>query len=111
MVAAALRGLGFEVEVAEDGAALRSMLARADETGELPDLIVSDHHMPGVHGLDLLREMGSNGHAQIPFIVITAFGDAETHRRASELGAYAVFDKPFDLLDLAQAVEAAVEAQ
>ena len=35
-----------------------------------------------------------------PVILITAFGDDATHREARELGADAMFDKPFDLEDL-----------
>jgi DNA-binding NtrC family response regulator len=34
---------------------------------------------------------------RIPFILITAFGDADTHDEAQRLGATAVLDKPFDM--------------
>ena len=59
--------------------------------------------MPGCSGLDLLaclRHFDWN----TPVILITAFGNAETHDQARRLGAFAVFDKPFDLADLETAV-------
>ena len=45
-------------------------------------------------------------HAQcdIPIILMTAFGDRETHEKARRLGAVATFDKPFDADDMSTAV-------
>ena len=63
------------------------------------DLIISDIRMPGVTGLSVLEGMRLfEGFP--PMILITAFGDEETHTRANELGAAAVFDKPFEIEDL-----------
>lgn len=52
--------------------------------------------MPRVDGLDLLHWLGGR-FPEVPVILITAFGDSQTHRRAKELGATVVLDKPFDL--------------
>lgn len=71
--------------------------------GERPDLIISDIRMPGLTGLEVLaglrslKRIGARGGT--PVILITAFGDAETHALAGRLGAV-VLDKPFDLDDL-----------
>ena len=63
------------------------------------DLIISDIRMPGVTGLSVLEGIHMfEGFP--PMILITAFGDEETHARAKELGAVAVFDKPFEMEDL-----------
>jgi len=68
-----------------------------------PDLIVSDVRMPGWSGLDLLRFLRHRRSA-IPVVLITAFGDRDTHERAARLGA-AVLDKPFALADLRRAID------
>ncbi len=59
--------------------------------------------MPGWNGLAVLQHLRREDWA-MPFIVITAFGDEDTHQEASRLGAAAVFDKPFDVDDLRTAV-------
>ena len=41
-----------------------------------------------------------------PIILITAFGDKETHMQAERLGAVALFDKPFDIDEMLKKVHA-----
>ncbi len=63
------------------------------------DLVLSDIRMPGWSGLDGLTRVA--GHPALPpLILFTAFGDAETHERALELGALTLLDKPFDIDEL-----------
>lgn len=84
-------------------------LQQQNESGPLPSLIITDHHMPKVFGLDAMAAAQAHPRTRaIPFIVITAFGDASTHARAHALGAATVLDKPFDLQDLLAATAAAV---
>jgi CheY-like chemotaxis protein len=59
------------------------------------DLIVSDIRMPGVTALEVVEGVQQYGGLP-PIILITAFGDKDTHMRAYELGVAAVFDKPFE---------------
>ena len=63
------------------------------------DLIVSDIRMPGITALDILRDIAPF-EGLPPVILITAFGDEDTHAQAYELGVAAVFDKPFAFDDL-----------
>lgn len=72
------------------------------------DVVVSDIRMPSMSGLDVLRILNEVQCAGVcpPTIFITAFGDEATHERAQELGAVTVFDKPFDIKDLIEAVRA-----
>ena len=69
--------------------------------GIQPQLIVilSDINMPGVDGLTLLREIKAI-RPDIPVMMVTAYGDDERRRRASEYGAAEFITKPvdFDLL-------------
>jgi CheY-like chemotaxis protein len=76
--------------------------ALARLAGEIePQLIVilSDINMPGMDGLALLREI-KKLHPDLPVMMVTAYGDEERRRRASEYGASDFLSKPvdFDLL-------------
>ena len=63
------------------------------------DLIVSAIQMAGSNALETIEGLQQHGSIP-PIIMITAFGDSETHMRACELGVEAVFDKPFEFDDL-----------
>jgi CheY-like chemotaxis protein len=71
------------------------------DTGIRPELIVilSDINMPGMDGLALLREIKTRW-AELPVMMVTAYGDDERRRRADEYGALEFITKPvdFDLL-------------
>ena len=70
------------------------------------DVVISDIRMPKMGGLDALRIINDLNCAEVcpPTILITAFGDEETHSMARILGAAEVLDKPFDINDLIQNV-------
>ena len=65
--------------------------------GIVPPLIVilSDINMPGMDGLHLLGEIRRRW-PELPAIMVTAYGDDERRRRASELGALEFLTKPVD---------------
>ena len=66
--------------------------------GEIePQLIVilSDINMPGMDGLSLLREVKQQ-QPNLPVMMVTAYGDDERRRRASEYGAAEFITKPVD---------------
>ncbi len=93
---------GFVVEPARDGQELSECLARRARSGRYPALVVTDHQMPGVHALDVLKDLG-DAVDHPPVIVITAFAH-EIEPRARRFGAKAVFHKPFDYDDFRTAV-------
>lgn len=71
-------------------------------------LLISDIRMPGLSGLEILEGFrGKRGFP--PAILITAFGDEETHAKARESGAIAVLDKPFEVEDLLAMVHEIVD--
>ena len=75
-------------------------LARlADEIEPQLIVILSDINMPGMDGLALLREIKKT-HPGLPVMMVTAYGDEERRRRASDYGASDFLSKPvdFDLL-------------
>ena len=68
-----------------------------------PELIVilSDINMPGMDGLELLREV-RRLRPELPVLMVTAYGDDERRHRADELGAAAFLSKPVDFDQLRQ---------
>lgn len=71
-------------------------LARAAEVKD-PSLILilSDINMPGMTGLEMLPKVRAE-RPDVPVIMITAYGDAETRRKAIENGAIGLLTKPID---------------
>jgi len=112
ILASTLRGDGYEVVEVGDGSRLLhrllySKLLFGSRNGF--DLIISDVRMPKVSGLGVLASLRGDDDAP-PVILITAFGDRETHAEAERLGAVALFDKPFDIQDFRVAVRGALAA-
>jgi CheY-like chemotaxis protein len=105
MMTASLSDEGFVVVEAGDGNRLLELIGSQllSPNRDHVDLIISDVRMPGHTGLEVLAGLRGSDWAT-PFILITAFGDEETHAEARRLGAVAIFDKPFDLDDLKTAV-------
>ena len=67
-------------------------------------LILSDINMPGMSGLELLPKAKA-ARPDVPVIMITAYGDAETKRKALENGAEALLTKPIDFAALRGEIE------
>ncbi|MGM0578832.1 MAG: response regulator [Myxococcota bacterium] len=110
LLSAYLRRFGVTVSEAASG---DELLAKLDGDGHggghgPPALVITDVHMPGMSGLEVLERFRRDDETT-PVIVITSFGDASTHGRAKRLGAVRVFDKPFDLDDLVQEIEAILQ--
>jgi CheY-like chemotaxis protein len=86
-------------------AALRRI---SDADGATLILILSDINMPGMSGFDLLPRAKAV-RPDVPVIMITAYGDAETKRKALEAGAEALLTKPIDFGVLKSEIETRVE--
>jgi len=71
-------------------------------------LILSDINMPGMSGLELLPK-AKEARPDVPVIMITAYGDAETKRTALENGADALLPKPIDFVLLRNEIDTRVE--
>jgi CheY-like chemotaxis protein len=70
-------------------------------------LILSDINMPGMTGLELLPKAKA-ARPDVPVIMITAYGDAETKRKAMEGGAEALLTKPIDFVLLRNEIDTRV---
>jgi CheY-like chemotaxis protein len=101
-----LREGRFTMEFAQSGEAA---LQRIDDAaGVSLILILSDINMPGMTGLELLPKAKA-ARPDVPVIMITAYGDAETKRNALESGADALFTKPIDFRALRGEIDTRVE--
>ncbi len=75
---------------------------------ERVDLIVSDHQMPGLTGLDLIELLKSEGH-DIPVIILTGYASIEHAVAAIKAGAVDYLTKPVDGQQLEIAVDQALK--
>ena len=88
-----LRAGRFTMDFAQSASAALARIANAGDQSLI--LILSDINMPGMSGLELLPKAKAI-RPDVPIIMITAYGDAETKRRALESGAEALLTKPID---------------
>lgn len=95
-----LRRSGVECELALDLAGARDRLA-----GSRPDLVLLDVRLPDGSGLDFLRELRAGGHADLPVLVLTAFGGLEDAVAAMKERAVDYLAKPIDLDELMVKIE------
>ncbi len=101
-----LRAGRFSMEFAQSA---NMALQRISDAGDRSlILILSDINMPGMSGLELLPKAKAM-RPDVPIIMITAYGDAETKRQALENGAEALLTKPIDFGTLRNEIDSRVE--
>ena len=76
--------------------------------GKSFDCVVSDIHMPGMSGLDLMKRLATRG-STIPVVLITARSDTNLEAKAAAAGAACLLRKPFEINDLIECIEGAVK--
>ena len=101
-----LRADRFTMEFAQSGPAALERITHAEAASLI--LILSDINMPGMSGLELLPK-ARGARPDVPIIMITAYGDAETKRKAFEAGAEALLTKPIDFAVLRNEIDTRVE--
>jgi CheY-like chemotaxis protein len=101
-----LREGRFTMEFAQSGQSALKRLAEAEGVSII--LILSDINMPGMTGLELLPKAKA-ARPDVPIIMITAYGDADTKRKALENGAEGLFTKPIDFGGLRNEIDMRVE--
>jgi CheY-like chemotaxis protein len=101
-----LRADRFSMEFAQSAPMALQCVADAGDHSLI--LILSDINMPGMSGLELLPKAKAM-RPDVPIIMITAYGDAETRRKALENGAEALLTKPIDFLVLRNEINVRIE--
>lgn len=102
-----LRAGRFTMEFAQSAPEALQKIANAGDISLI--LILSDINMPGMTGLELLPKAKAL-RPDVPVIMITAYGDAETKRKALEAGADTLMTKPIDFLVLRGEIDTRVQA-
>ena len=102
---AALSGAGFAVETASSGAEALERLHAANI-----GLVLTDQIMPGMSGLELLREIRRQ-RPRLPVVIVTAHGTVETAVDAMKAGASDFIPKPFTPEELLLVVRRVLEHQ
>ena len=90
-----LRAGRFSMEFAQSVSAALQSISDASDASLI--LILSDINMPGMSGLELLPKAKAV-RPDVPVIMITDYGDAETKQKALESGADALLTKPIDFV-------------
>jgi CheY-like chemotaxis protein len=101
-----LRAGRFAMEFAQSAPVALQRITNAGEESLI--LILSDINMPGMSGLELLPKAKAI-RPDVPIIMITAYGDPETKRKALENGAEALLTKPIDFATLRGEIDSHVE--
>ncbi|WP_067624466.1 response regulator [Alicyclobacillus acidiphilus] len=94
---------GYEVFQAPNGETALEIVQRDD-----PDLILLDMKIPGMDGLEILRNIRKLD-VDTKVIMMTAYGELDLIHEAMEMGAIAHFTKPFDIDELRKAVKEQLE--
>ncbi|MGQ9494800.1 MAG: sigma-54-dependent transcriptional regulator [Thermoanaerobaculaceae bacterium] len=101
----ALRRAGFEVTAFGDAAAALRDVENLD-----PDVVLADHLLPGLSGLELVRYLNRRA-PDLPVVLITAHGSEKLAVEALKLGAYFYLAKPLDFEELVLVLRRAVEVR
>src|ERR671927_1168918 len=100
----ALTTFGYNISEADSAEAARALLKQNE-----PDLLLLDVNLPGLSGLDFLRELKSaNGNGPL-VIIVTAHGSERMAVEAVKAGAYDYLSKPFEVDDLRLVIKNAAE--
>ena len=104
------RDLRAERFIMDFASSAPAALARVGDTREHSlILILSDINMPGMTGLEMLPKV-KQMRPEVPVIMITAYGDADTKRKALENGASGLLTKPIDFSQLREEIDTRVAA-
>lgn len=99
-----LRNGRFAMEFSQSGQDALQRISDADTANTSLILILSDINMPGMSGLELLSRAKA-ARPDVPVIMITAYGDADTKRKALADGADAFLTKPIDFATVRDEIE------
>ena len=101
-----LRAQRFAMDFANSAADALSRIASTLEQSLI--LILSDINMPGMTGLEMLPRV-KQMRPDVPVIMITAYGDPDTRRKAIESGASGLLTKPIDFALLREEIDTRLE--
>ena len=102
-----LRINGYYVVAVDNGADAFAKIVTAHEFKDDFDLLIADHHLPVISGIELIDHLKTEG-ITVPFGMITAYGSRDLHRQLEERGSQFCLDKPFSIRELVACVSKAL---
>src|SRR5688572_6136769 len=101
-----LAGADFEVEMASGAIEAFSVLQRAAETGAGFQVVVTDHRMPGIDGLELARRIrATEGISELRMVLYSSIDDRSSRQELRELGFAGHLTKPMRRGELLATIE------
>ena len=97
-----VEGEGFEALAAQDGEMALKMVRSED-----PDLLLLDIIMPGMDGMELLRQ-AKDLDRELPVVLITGYADVPGAVKAMKAGAYDYLPKPFNVHEVMRVIHRAL---
>jgi two-component system response regulator (stage 0 sporulation protein F) len=94
LICEALKQVGYSLCVATEGREALEKIA-----SEAPDLVILDIKMPGMSGVEFLKELRRRS-IVTPVIIITAYNELDLVEQASQYDAHYFLQKPFDIQQL-----------
>lgn len=104
-IASFLVRLGYNIVEAERGDTALEIIRR-----EIIDVVLSDIRMPGLTGIELLKESRKEKKPPV-FIIITAYGDCQSYYEFLKMGALEYLNKPVELEEIRKLLKTVEENQ
>ncbi|GBE20505.1 sporulation initiation phosphotransferase F [archaeon BMS3Abin17] len=95
-------------EFYEDGISLDKKLKQSFSNP--PDLVITDHEMPGINGGEIIKEYARREEFENTFFILAYGGAEEIGKRAREDGAAAYIRKPYGPVDLKNLIDKLVKS-
>ena len=95
-------GRDYQVITVPDGYSAMYYLSHREQ----PDLIIADPQLPDMDNWELIQQLSTSGmYGDIPVLVLSGLGEKETEVKCSEFGVVKYFMKPFNPVEMMEAID------
>jgi CheY-like chemotaxis protein len=95
-------GRDYQVITVPDGYSAMYYLSHREQ----PDLIIADPQLPDMDNWELIQQLSTSGmYGDIPVLVLSGLGEKETEVKCSEYGVVKYFMKPFNPVEMMEAID------
>lgn len=98
-----VRGMGYALQCFESASEFMAFINSYEGGG--PACVIADVQMPKMNGVELLEQLNARG-KQVPVILMSGHSTSAIKRRAEQLGAVALLEKPFQSANLQEIIRA-----
>jgi len=99
-------GKEYQMVTVPDGCSAMYWLSKK----RLPDLIIADPQLPDMENWELIQQLSSSGiYSSVPIIVLSGLNKTETEIKCMEFGVRKYFMKPFNPVELVEAINGLIE--